>query len=95
MEEDASGDQDVDIANFFFVWEDGYQYKIEEKEIQGLTMAEEPPLGPDEVLLTPDEVAAVIGALVLSGYGELARQIKMPVGRAIDARNSAYKKLRD
>lgn len=58
-----SGNIDRDIEDFFYVMAEGYSFALEEKIVQGPEVAEEEPLGPDEVLLGPPELTATVSAL--------------------------------
>ena len=95
MENRTTGNPDTDIDYFFEFWCDSYGYEIEERMVHGPEVAEEVPLGPDEVVLTPEEVAVVIGSLQNAPCKSVGRATGMSSVDAGGLMNSAYVKLKD
>ena len=66
---ESNGDM---VGHFFDFMEDDYGYNMAEKDILGPEVAEEGPLGPDEITLYPLEVEATIYALENVLYAEMS-----------------------
>jgi hypothetical protein len=85
-----------DMVDYFFdSLEDDYQYEIAEEEVHGPEVAEEAPLGLDEVILSPQEVAACIVGLKSTKPETMAERLGLNWWNADDIAYSAYKKLKD
>jgi hypothetical protein len=74
----------------------GYEYTIEAEEVHGPSVATPfNALGPDEVLLTPSEVAVVLGSLIRATPAEVALEADLRGSETASFMNSAYLKLKD
>ena len=86
------------VAFFFDTLEDDYTYSIQEECIHG-TYADEnhpalgPALGPDEVLLGPQEVKATIHALYIANLEEMSEHIGLNAPQSAGLLVSIARKL--
>ena len=93
MEGVPSGDIPADITGFFTVMADEYGYIATEKYIYGPKVAEEAPLGPDEIILTPEEVTACVVSLQSAPTGKLSAVLGLNSNNAARIVYSAWRKL--
>jgi len=72
IDDDSFQDDTDKVFYFFEKLADAYQYGFEEKHVYGSEEGLEPPLGPDEVHLDPEEVKATILAMECANIYEMA-----------------------
>jgi len=95
VDDDSFHDDDDRIVYFFEKLSDNYQFDVEDKHVNGSEGGVEPPLGPDEVLLDPVEVRAVVHALRTAPYKSMGKEIGTNSYHAADIVHKIIGKLTD
>jgi len=94
IDDDSFQDDFARVEYFFEKLDNAYQYGFEEKHVYGSEGGWEPPLGPDEVQLSPEEVRATILAIECANIHEMAEGLGTDPDRARDLAHGVTRKLR-
>jgi len=95
VDDDSFHDDDDRIVYFFEKLSDNYQFDVEDKHVNGSEGGVEPPLGPDEVLLDPEEIRVMLHALKHAALGTLALKLDKSIQECHDAVQGITEKLAD
>ncbi len=93
-DEEFTGNTDADIQKYFERHDEQEWYSLTSETVEFLNV----PNVPDaEIVLSSNECAVIVAALSYSGYGEISREMEVPM-ELEDIRecvDSAYDKLKD
>ena len=83
------------IEHFFELLEDDYQYEITSQPVRGPAVAEQPELGPDEVILEGVELEVTLYALKGVDIYKMSDDLPFSASHSLSLVRGVIKKLKD